>query len=330
MDTEAGPVLMGHSKQFGPLVDAAPARKNIQPMTSIGVTASHIHRLTGVSPHLVKEISAGRETARRWHVDALASLSMQAVIDSDPLVHVGDLPERITNASRAGWTHEHIAGLAGVGGSTVSGLAAGNSKRSRLSLVEALRAALTEVEARGYRADVKLRAGCFTDAEPAREHAHQLIAYGIGVADIARVSGVDYATVYALVTGAFRSIKQVNAEAILGTSITAIARSNPHVDIGGVRHQVRDLNRRGWSQGWIAEQLGLHQSTISAWQTGRIHKARLRTVLRFQSLFNQLDGSSGPHSRSAGVLEAKRPHMLERRAERERARKESKIRSAAA
>ena len=51
---------MVHSKQFGPLVDAAPARKNIQQMTRIGVTASHIHRLTGVSPHLITEIIKGR------------------------------------------------------------------------------------------------------------------------------------------------------------------------------------------------------------------------------------------------------------------------------
>lgn len=86
--------MFDHEK-YGPLVDATPARENIAPMAAMGVSASFIYQLTGVSNQLVARIMAGRDTARRWHVETLANLSMQTVIDADPLVNIGDVQKRL-------------------------------------------------------------------------------------------------------------------------------------------------------------------------------------------------------------------------------------------
>lgn len=303
-------------ERFGPLVDATPARENLAPMAAIGVSASQIHQLTGVSPQLVAEIIAGRETARQHHVETLAGLSMQTVIDADPLVHIGDVRDRINNASRAGWSHAYVAEQTGLPRSQVSTLAVGTTRRSRLSILEPLREVLDTLEAAGQKVDKTLRAGGFTDATPAREHVKKLLDYGIRVCDIAKTAGVAHAVVRDLADGRFQTIKQVNAEAILGTSISAIARRDPMVGLGKISSQVRRLNLQGWSQEYLAREIGIHQTTLSSWQTGRSQTARLSTVRRFQALYAQLDGSAGPHAMSAHIVEAKRPAMLRKRQER--------------
>ena len=100
--------MFDHEK-YGPLVDATTARENLAPMAAMGVSSSQIHQLTGVSPHLVAQIIAGRPTARQHHVETLANLPMETVIAADPLVHIGDVRDRINQASRAGWTLERTA-----------------------------------------------------------------------------------------------------------------------------------------------------------------------------------------------------------------------------
>ena len=307
--------MFDHEK-YGPLVDATPARENIAPMAAMGVSSSQIHQLTGVSPHLVAQVIAGRETARQHHVETLAGLSMETVIAADPLVHIGDVRERINHASRAGWSHEYIAEQAGLPRSQVSTLAVGTTRRSRLSILEPLREVLDVVEAAGPRAEATMRAGGFTDATPVREHVKKLLDYGIRVCDIAAVSGVSYPVVRDVAAGRYRTVKHINAEAILGTSISAIARRDPMVRLGSITSQVRRLNLQGWSQEWLAKQIGIHQTTLSSWQTGRSQTARLSAVRRFQALYAQLDGSTGPHAMSAHIVEAKRPAMLRKRQER--------------
>lgn len=307
--------MFDHDK-FGPLVDATPARENLAPMAAIGVGSSQIHQLTGVSPQLVGEIIAGRETARQHHVETLAGLSMETVIASDPLVHIGDVRDRINHASRVGWSHAYIAEQAGLPRSQVSTLAVGTTSRSRLSILEPLREVLDVVEAAGPRAEATVRAGGFTDATPVREHVKKLLDYGIRVCDIAKTAGVAHAVVRDLVAGRFRTIKHVNAEAILGTSLSAIARRDPMVGLGKISSQVRRLNLQGWSQEYLAREIGIHQTTLSSWQTGRSQTARLQTVRKFQALYAQLDGTPGPHAMSAHIVEAKRPAMLRKRQER--------------
>lgn len=317
-----------HDK-FGPLVDATPARENLTPLAAMGVSSSFIQQLTGISPPTIEGILAGRETARQHHVETLAGLSMQTVIDADPLVDTTNLPERVNNASKAGWPHAHIAEQAGVPRSWVSNLAVGTIHRSRLSRVEPLREVLDKLEATGPKVDETLRAGGFVDATPAMGHVKKLMGYGLCVADIANTAGIAYSTVRDLSIGRFPVIKQVNAEAILGTSAPAIARRNPMVSLGNIRDQIRELNLQGWSQEWLAEQMGLHQTTLSSWQTGRSRMARLHTVRKFQALYAQLNGSTGPHSMSAHVVEAKRPAMLRKRRSRAAVRRIRKAKDAA-
>lgn len=307
--------MFDHDK-FGPLVDATPARENLAPMAAMGVSASFIYQLTGVSNQLVARIMAGRETAQQHHVETLANLSMQTVIDADPLVHIGDVRDRINNASRAGWSHAYIAEQAGLPRSQVSTLAVGTTRRSRLSILEPLREVLDALEAAGQKVDKTLRAGGFTDAAPAREHVKQLLDYGIRVCDIAKTAGVAHAVVRDLADGRFQTIKQVNAEAILGTSISAIARRDPMVSLGKISSQVRRLNLQGWSQEYLAREIGIHQTTLSSWQTGRSQTARLSAVRRFQALYAHLEGTPGPNPMSAHIVEAKRPAMLRKRQER--------------
>lgn len=316
-------------EKFGPHIDATPARENLTPLAAMGVSSSFIQQLTGISPPTVEGILAGRETARRWHVETLANLSMQTVIDADPLVSVGDLGERVDNASKAGWPHAHIAEQAGVPRSWVSNLAIGYIRNSRLSRVEPLREVLEELEATGPKVDETIRAGGFVDATPAQEHVKKLMSYGLCVADIANTAGIAYSTVRDLSIGRFPVIKQVNAEAILGTSAPAIARRNPMVSLGDIRDQIRELNLQGWSQEWLAEQMGLHQTTLSSWQTGRSRMARLHTVRKFQALYAQLNGSTGPNPMSAHVVEAKRPAMLRKRRVRDSTRWRKKRKEAA-
>ena len=315
--------MFDHDK-FGPLVDATPARENLAPMATMGVSASQIHQLTGVSPQLVAEIIAGRATARQHHVETLAGLSMQTVIDTDPLVHIGDVRDRINHSSRAGWSHAYIAEQAGLPRSQVSTLAVGTTRRSRLSILEPLREVLDVLEATGPRAEATMRAGGFTDATPAREHVKKLLDYGIRVCDIATVSGVSYPVVRDVANGRYRTVKHINAEAILGTSISAIARRDPMVSLGKISSQVRRLNLQGWSQEYLAREIGIHQTTLSSWQTGRSQPARLSTVRRFQALYAQLDGTPGPHAMSAHIVEAKRPAMLRKRQERAAERQRTK------
>lgn len=311
-------------ERFGPLVDATPARENLAPMAAMGVSASFIYQLTGVSNQLVARIMAGRDTARRWHVETLANLTMQTVIDADPLVNIGDVRERINHASRAGWSHEYIAEQAGLPRSQVSTLAVGTTRRSRLSILEPLWEVLDVLEATGPRAEATIRAGGFTDATPSREHVKQLLDYGIRVCDIAKTAGVAHAVVRDLAAGRFQTIKQVNAEAILGTSISAIARRDPMVSLGKISSQVRRLNLQGWSQAYLAREIGIHQTTLSSWQTGRSQTARLSAVRRFQALYAHLEGTPGPNPMSAHIVEAKRPAMLRKRQERAAERQRNK------
>ena len=311
-------------EKYGPLVDATPARENLAPMVAMGVSASFIYQLTGVSNQLVARIMAGRATARQHHVETLAGLSMQTVIDADPLVHIGDVRDRINHSSRAGWSHAYIAEQAGLPRSQVSTLAVGTTRRSRLSILEPLREVLDVLEATGPRAEATMRAGGFTDATPAREHVKKLLDYGIRVCDIATVSGVSYPVVRDVANGRYRTVKHINAEAILGTSISAIARRDPMVSLGKISSQVRRLNLQGWSQEYLAREIGIHQTTLSSWQTGRSQTARLSTVRRFQALYAQLDGTPGPHAMSAHIVEAKRPAMLRKRQERAAERQRTK------
>ena len=137
--------MFAHDK-FGPLVDATPARENLAPMVAMGVSASFIYQLTGVSNQLVARIMAGRETARQHHVETLAGLSMQTVIDADPLVHIGDVRDRINHASRAGWSQEHLAREIGIHQTTLSSWQTGRSQTARLSAVRRFQALYAHLE----------------------------------------------------------------------------------------------------------------------------------------------------------------------------------------
>lgn len=161
------------------------------------------------------------------------------------------------------------------------------------------------------------------DAQPVREHVQELLEAGISPGDIARASGVPQATIKDLLDRDFVSIAAINGEALLETSLGLVARRDPYVDIGHLGGKITSLNRAGWSQSYIAQRLGVHQTTVSLYQTGKARKLRLSKAIQLRRIISDLDGREGPNPQSGRVLEARRAGMLRNRQARNQKRREN-------
>lgn len=102
----------------------------------------------------------------------------------------------------------------------------------------------------------------FVDAEPVRRHVAELSAAGVGLKQIAKVSGVAHGTLSKLIYGVptagrppSRRIRKVTEDAILAVAPAAVA-DGAVVDAAETWKIIGRLQRRGWTKVAIARAIG--------------------------------------------------------------------------
>lgn len=100
----------------------------------------------------------------------------------------------------------------------------------------------------------------YVDAKPVRTHVTYLRTCGMRVQEISRKSGVHPTTIR---TDLFKNEKMMrrNARALLAV--------RPPFSTIGLRRRYEALIHKGYPRTWLAEQLGIHQSTFSQFILGR-------------------------------------------------------------
>lgn len=110
-------------------------------------------------------------------------------------------------------------------------------------------------------------------AAPVREHVRGLMAAGIGLKQIARLSGIAHSTLGKLVYGArlddgthrppSGKVKPATAQALLAVTATPESYSDgARVDATGTRRRLQTLVAAGWSQSRLASELGVLPSNF--------------------------------------------------------------------
>jgi hypothetical protein len=140
----------------------------------------------------------------------------------------------------------------------------------------------------------------FVDAEPARRRVNEFRAMGVGVKQVAKMTGIAPSVLGALVFGrgpaqqasyekprpaVITKIKRVNSEKILSLSFdVANLLPGTNVSAQGTHRRIQALAAIGYSLSWQAEQIG--------WKPANIHvllkhdKVQIKTVLLVNALFD--------------------------------------------
>lgn len=105
------------------------------------------------------------------------------------------------------------------------------------------------------------------DAGPARDHVARLMAKGMGYKRIAAAAGLNPKTVHVLVAGRSErntpppeQIRKTTADKLLAVPFSAVPRQL--VDALPLWEMVANMMQRGWSQAWIAAQLGYSHGAL--------------------------------------------------------------------
>lgn len=159
----------------------------------------------------------------------------------------------------------------------------------------------------------------YVDAEPARRHVRTMMAAGMGLGQVARVSEVPYGTLSALLYGdatrglsPSRRIRPGTARALLAVevSLDTMARGAT-MDGTGTRRRLQALVTIGWPQTALAGQLGMDQSNI----TRLIRSERsvaVSTALRVRALYDRLWDTPPPQDSCSEKIAASRSRRMAR------------------
>lgn len=146
----------------------------------------------------------------------------------------------------------------------------------------------------------------YMDAEPVREHVRSLMAQGIGARTIAKQSGVNRETISGLLWG---KSKQPRSRRIRTESGRALLAFNPKrgyfVPTHGVTRRLRALSAMGYSSYYIADRLGVLQSSLRGLYQGTQPRTRATTFDTIEALFDELCMTPGP-SNSAMIRARKK------------------------
>lgn len=149
------------------------------------------------------------------------------------------------------------------------------------------------------------------DAEPAENqlvdpkraiaHMAKLQAAGVGLKTVSKASCVAYSVLCRIMAGDIKRSRRSTIDAILGVTIDA-ARGRSKIDGAATWALLDDLLARGWTKGWIAQQLG---SKTPALQIKR-QKVSGETARRVRELHRRLEGCH-PAARALGTRWAYTP-----------------------
>lgn len=154
------------------------------------------------------------------------------------------------------------------------------------------------------RAQLYGRYNGLTDAEPARQHVHALMAAGVGLKQITRVSGVSGGMLTKLIYGWNRDdgtkrppakrIKPETSARILAIPVTAVA-AGQRVDGTGTHRRLQALVAIGWSQSILARRLGMHPANFGKTMRGdRVLAGTARAVAEmFEQMWNVKPAEAG-------------------------------------
>jgi transcriptional regulator with XRE-family HTH domain len=158
----------------------------------------------------------------------------------------------------------------------------------------------------------------YVDAAPAREHCHELMAAGVGLKQIAKLSGVAHGALWKLVYGKRRAdgrqtpsrrIRPATAAAILALPISrASVAGGACVTSTTSRVCLQELVALGWSQQRLADRLGMLPTNFGSLLHDRGH-VRKSTAERIQELYDELVDVAPPQetkSQRGSVTRAKR------------------------
>lgn len=137
----------------------------------------------------------------------------------------------------------------------------------------------------------------YVDAEPARLHVRDLMAYGIGWQQVAKLAGVSTATVGKLLFGAswkgLPPSKKIRPET--ERKLLAVAKTPANIakwmDTAGTRRRLQALVAVGWPLKWLTERASFDQHTFGAIASGRrshVTPGTYRAVVGlYDALWNQ-------------------------------------------
>lgn len=152
----------------------------------------------------------------------------------------------------------------------------------------------------------------YVDAEPARRHVRELMAFGIGWQQVAKLSCLSKSVVGMLLFGSptkgappSRKIRPETERRLLAVTKT-VDNISKWVDAAGSRRRLQALAVAGWSMKGLAGRVGLHQSTFGEISSGRrqqiaVSTARIVTRL-YDELWNKLPPASNKGERQAMQL----------------------------
>ncbi len=135
---------------------------------------------------------------------------------------------------------------------------------------------------------------------PAIRHIAFLRTKSVGLKTVALRSGVAYSVVERIVSGKIKRSRRCTIEAILG--VLPIARGRAKIDATETWRLLDDLIARGWTKGWIAQQLG---SKTPALQIKR-DRVTGESARRVRELHARLEGCF-PAARALGTRWEYRP-----------------------
>lgn len=103
----------------------------------------------------------------------------------------------------------------------------------------------------------------YIDAEPARAHIQALRSEGVGVDQIAKLAGLSSSHVRGLIYPSaqgkppFQKVRRETAMRIMAVSVDVTSRAaNSRIDATGTRRRLQALIAVGWTQAWLARDLG--------------------------------------------------------------------------
>lgn len=142
------------------------------------------------------------------------------------------------------------------------------------------------------------------DAEPARTHVRALLAAGMSRRQISAAAGLDRKRIAVLLRAdkppvyLWPAIAEAFLSVPIPTSRVEVAADHDHVDAIGTRRRLRALIAFGWTQTYLASELGMTPANFGTMlhRQDKVTAARHRAVV---ALFDRLQMQPGPSARAA-------------------------------
>lgn len=134
----------------------------------------------------------------------------------------------------------------------------------------------------------------FTDAEPVRQHVRELMAGGMSIKRIAGSAQVEWPRVGYLIYGRGGKGPPVKVRPDFATAVLAVELNPYAVPIYRVQRRVQALIALGYTQPWIAEQIGVTQARIWQFIRGRQEHVTPDTFEKVDDLYRRFSMTLPP------------------------------------